>query len=629
MRPNINVETSNSVIERSSETTKRMNEINSLCRIGLTGTAIQNKYEELWTLLNWCRPGDIGTVQEWERGIASPLREGQKHDATFAMIGKARKVATMLVKDLLPRMFLRRMKSLIAHQLPKKSDKVVFCPLAETQRDVYDAYLDSDIIQFIRDGSEQCTCGSCKKRRVCCFKEDAQGRNVNELVFPAILWVQKLSNHLANWIPDDMDSDDIRAQKLELLQICLPDRWKGIVKQSRLENYMDPRMCGKWVVLQKLLLFWHQNGDKVLIFSYSLNLLNILKVLFTQTAYNVKYLDGGMSLPDRAKAVGEFNSDPDQFVFLISTKAGGVGLNITAANKVVIFDPNWNPSWDLQAQDRAYRIGQKRDVEIFRLISSGTIEEIVYARQIYKQQQANICYDASEERRYFTGVMGDKTNMGELFGLKNLFTLQDTTILQEIVNKTNVAERRVGVVVVGMEATIEADEANGTGPEELVSGDETEGIFQAVSQIAGEDIGRPCTKKKPKAVIASKNNAISAILAEAGVSYTHENSEVIGTSKTEAQISRRAVESTTLSDFQAGGMKAFEPSGVGELQYKFQPPVDVRIRQFCTAAKMFGFDDIRDFALVVEGWSQEQRRVALERFYRMRIEGKEKIFDDR
>jgi SNF2 family DNA or RNA helicase len=122
-----------------------------------------------------------------------------------------------------------------------------------------------------------------------------------------------------------------------------------------------------------------------------------------------------------------------------------VGLNITSANKVVIFDPNWNPSYDLQAQDRAYRIGQLRDVEVYRLVSAGTVEEIVYARQIYKQQQANIGYNASTERRYFKGVQNAKDQKGEIFGLDNLLTFHgDDIVLRDIVNKTNVAEASEG-----------------------------------------------------------------------------------------------------------------------------------------------------------------------------------------
>jgi hypothetical protein len=124
-------------------------------------------------------------------------------------------------------------------------------------------------------------------------------------------------------------------------------------------------------------------------------------------------------------------------------------LNITSANKVVIFDPNWNPSYDLQAQDRAYRIGQLRDVEVFRLVSAGTVEEMVYARQIYKQQQASIGYKASMERRYFKGVQSSLGQQGELFGLVNLLTFHgDDVVLRDIVNKTNVAEAKRGIEMI-------------------------------------------------------------------------------------------------------------------------------------------------------------------------------------
>ncbi|CUS09126.1 unnamed protein product [Tuber aestivum] len=538
--------------------------------------------EELWTLLNWCRPGSIGTLAEWNRAIAIPLKIGQSHDATLRQIGNARKIAKRLVNNLLGKMFLRRLKTLIAHQLPRKSDKVVFCPLTEVQRKAYQGFLDSEMVQNIKYSGQVCDCGRLNKngepakRGSCCYVTDSKGRKWRE-----------------------MDNQETRDKKRELLETCLPDDYERIINREMLTNFMDPEMCGKWIVLQKLLKFWHQSDDKVLIFSYSLQLLRILHRLFQSTEYNVCYFDGSMSLDDRTNVVAEFNSDPSRFVFLISTRAGGVGLNITAANKVVIFDPNWNPSYDLQAQDRAYRIGQTRDVEVFRLILAGTIEEIVYARQIYKQQQANIGYGASEERRYFSGVQGDKTNQGELFGLVNLFTFQDNTILKEIVNKTNVAESRAGVQVVGMETSNEE-------AEDVELDDDHEGE-NAISQLAAIAKGEQATKKK------KAHNPVAAILAEAGISYTHENSEVIGTSKIEAQISKRAVETT--NDANTGDLVAFASDSTG---YKFHPPMHVMKRQFCTMAKMFRFDDVREFALVVEGWTQKQRRDALDKFYKMR-----------
>ncbi|KAL8690307.1 MAG: hypothetical protein Q9224_004436, partial [Gallowayella concinna] len=407
---------------RRSETTQAMNEVNALCRIGLTGTAIQNSYDELWTLLNWTNPGKFGPITTWKTSISDPLKMGQSHDATVYQLSKARKTAKALVENLLPQFFLRRMKSIIADQLPKKSDRVVFCPMTPTQSEAYENFLDSDVMHYIKTSADPCSCGSGKKSGWCCNILLPNGEKWQHYVFPSMQNLLKLSNHLALLIPQSTDPRDRQDKDLELLQTAVPDRWQELYRnRDSILNYSNPEFCGKWKVLKKLLTFWHANGDKVLVFSYNVKLLKMLQMLFKHTSYNVSYLDGSMSYEDRAKIVDDFNSDPNEFVFLISTRAGGVGLNITSANKVVVVDPNWNPAHDLQAQDRAYRIGQVRDVEVFRLVSAGTIEEIVYARQIYKQQQANIGYTASTERRYFKGVQEKKEHKGEIFGLANLF----------------------------------------------------------------------------------------------------------------------------------------------------------------------------------------------------------------
>lgn len=288
----------------------------------------------------------------------------------------------------------------------------------------------------------------------------------------------------------------------------------------------------------------------------------------------------------------------------------GVGLNITSANKVVIFDPNWNPSYDLQAQDRAYRIGQLRDVEVFRLVSAGTVEEVVYARQIYKQQQANIGYNASTERRYFKGVQNQKDQKGEIFGLDNLLTFHgDDIFLRDIVNKTNVAEAKKGVhmVELNMEDALNDEDD----PLKIDDDDENGAMSQLAALLTEGDNARQ--KKKPR----PKTDAITAILAAAGVEYTHENSEVVGSSRVEAHLSRRAEE--TGNEAGIGEERLFADSqsmvGPGQLAYEFHPSEDVMMRQFCTMAKTFGFTNATEFALVVEGWTQKQRTDCLERFY--------------
>lgn len=642
--------------DRRSETTQSMDCVNALCRIGLTGTAIQNKYDELWTLLNWTNPGHFGSKAEWSNTITKPLTVGQSHDATLKQLSIARTTAKKLVQNLLPEFFLRRMKTLIAHQLPKKSDKVVFCPLTDRQRDAYENFLDSDQVRFIDSASEPCTCGSGAKSGWCCYKTLPDGRSWNSVVFPSIMTLQKISNHLTLLIPSTTDSSEKQESELNTLQQCVPDDWEELYRnRDSMLNLANPEFCGKWKILRKLLRFWHENGDKVLVFSHSVRLLRILQYLFNNTSYNVSFLDGSLSYEDRQIAVDDFNTDPAQFVFLISTKAGGVGLNITSANKVVIFDPHWNPSYDLQAQDRAYRIGQIRDVDVFRLVSAGTIEEIVYARQIYKQQQANIGYNASNERRYFKGVQQDKTRKGEIFGLSNLFSFRaDQVVLREIVNKTNIAEAKAGVHLSDIDlekATKEDDEDDALGTlikqEEGADGsinDEVGGggasqLAKLVTTENREDLLR--AKRAPK----PKSDAIAAILASAGVEYTHENSEVIGTSRVEAQLSRRAemvaaaggnsqdlpeeCNSALFADSQANHVAAAssstEKKGKVEngnnpwrMHYKFNPPEEVMRRQFCSMAREFGFGSATDFALVVESWTQEQRRNCLDMFYRVR-----------
>lgn len=648
---------------RKSETTQAMNEVNALCRIGLTGTAIQNSYEELWTLLNWTNPGKFGPISTWRSSVCKPLKIGQSHDATVQQLSKARKTAKSLVENLLPQFFLRRMKTIIAHQLPKKSDRVVFCPLTDTQVDAYENFINSDVIRYIQTSAELCSCGSGKKSGWCCNALLPNGVKWQSNVFPAIMNLQKLSNHLAILIPQGNDPKEKQDKDLEMLQIAVPDQWIDLSRnRDSILNYTNTEFCGKWKILKKLLRFWHSNGDKVLVFSHSVRLLRILQMLFKLTSYNISYLDGALSYEERAKTVDDFNSDPAQFVFLISTKAGGVGLNITSANKVVVIDPNWNPSHDLQAQDRAYRIGQTRDVEVFRLVSAGTIEEIVYARQIYKQQQANIGYTASSERRYFKGVQASPDQKGEIFGLDNLFAFQgDNIVLRDIVNKTNVAEAKAGVNVVGLDlekATEEDDPLLQLGNSDRAEAENDAALSQIATLVATGSVEK--VKTNQHQCFKKKSDPIQAILEGAGVEYTHENGQVVGSSKVEATLSKQAQES--LLNY-GGDRRIFEtaqepppladnddneddPStddneiisdedhnhqhhhssgrtknrGYKKPEYRYHPPPEVMKRQFCTMANTFGFNNACEFALVVEGWTQAQRRACLDKFYRIRRE---------
>ncbi|KAF2677380.1 hypothetical protein K458DRAFT_350411 [Lentithecium fluviatile CBS 122367] len=661
---------------KSAEITKAMNRVNALCRIGLTGTAIQNKYEELWNLLNWARPGAYGSAQEWKQTVSLPLKMGQAHDASFAQLANARSKAKELVESILPSVFLRRMKTLIADQLPKKSDRVVFCQLTDTQADAYREYIESEKCEFIRTAKQPCNCGSGKNRGWCCFVEVPNEGKWSKFMFPCMVSLQKLANHLALLLPMSSDLHDKQAKDLENLQTACPDNWKDMYRiRDSVLHQSQREFCGKWKVLKRLLDFWHSNGDKVLVFSHSVRLLRLLKSLFDLdgTKYNFSYLDGSMTYEDRSKAVADFNSNPNQFVFLISTRAGGVGLNITSANKVVVVDPNWNPAYDLQAQDRAYRIGQTRDVEVFRLISSGTIEEIVYARQIYKQQQANIGYTASDERRYFKGVMDQSEKKGELFGLENLFTFQENNLmLRDVLHKTNVAETRAGVNA--MSCNFEDSQLYSDDDDDVLSNkslgipDDDISMESQIKKLAESFTSARSSGSKRKPAKRAGPDPINAILAKAGVQYTHENSEVIGRSEIEANLGKQAME--LRNDIDLSRKRVFAASqsqsqlqshpvdddirysghsganhdpnneddevnllGVGKeagkefkINYRYRPDERVRRRQLCEMSRMWGYEIPVEFALLVEGLKQDERRKMLEKFYRSRRRGLLKEF---
>ncbi|KAF8737841.1 SNF2 family N-terminal domain, partial [Rhizoctonia solani] len=529
----------------------------ALNRFQCRGTAIQNGYKELWTLLDWCSPGRVGTPSQWKNAISVPLAEGQAHRATQAQVSKARLLADRLVNNLLPYFFLRRTKALIADQMPRKFDQAVFCPLAKTQLEVYKRFLDSPDVQLM------------------------------------------ISNHVILIFPGFKgETDEQRARRRECVKIAFPGQ---AVRQADM-MYGD-ELCGKWQVLSQLLDTWKMEGDnKVLIFSKSIKILEMLEGQLQRKNLNFCCMDGKTKQEDRPsgmRSLDKFNNDPEVFVFLISTLVGGTGLNMTSANKVVIFDPNWNPAHDLQAMDRAYRFGQKRDVNVYRLLGAGALEELIYARQIYKQQQMHIGYEASVQTRYFEGVQGSKSHQGELFGLKNIFKLHETALATKmIIEKANLAE--MNWALANMDST-----PDGTIKEHTASAERNLVDFML-------DDSPP----------TSQADRISDILNNAGVAYTHDHQNVLLASHVERNITSVAIAGSKREDGEAGvtlaneGAPEKKPPPIWPPRRKTTAPVDSAPRLEARVEALIEMGLIqnrnslasfgRDFALMPEA---EQRRI--------------------
>ncbi len=185
-------------------------------------------------------------------------------------------------------------------------------------------------------------------------------------------------------------------------------------------------LSGKFQTLQNMLAYFVGQRMKVLVFSTSTEVLSLIEILCKVKGYTYQRLDGSTPYVQRQAMIDSYNksNDGSKLVFLLSTRSGGLGINLTSATKVILYDLHWNPCMDIQAQDRAYRIGQSQIVHVYRLLSKGTIEEVIYMRQLYKQQLHRLVQQVDRKkvkRGRFEGIEGSKELHGELFGVHNLF----------------------------------------------------------------------------------------------------------------------------------------------------------------------------------------------------------------
>ncbi|KFK42719.1 snf2 super family [Arabis alpina] len=427
-------------------------EIKTRKRIGLTGTVMQNKISELFNLFEWVAPGSLGTREHFRDFYDEPLKQGQRATAPERFVQIADKRKQHLVNVLRKYMLRRTKEETIGHLMMGKEDNVVFCQMSELQKRVYQRMLQLPEIQCLVNKDKPCACGSPLKQSECCrrivpdgpiwsylHRENPDGCDSCPfcLVLPCLVKLQQISNHLELIKPNPKDETEKQKKDAEFASAVFGtdiDLVGGVSASESFMDLSDVTHCGKMRALEKLMASWISKGDKILLFSYSVRMLDILEKFLIRKGYSFARLDGSTPTNLRQSLVDDFNASPSKQVFLISTRAGGLGLNLVSANRVVIFDPNWNPSHDLQAQDRSFRYGQKRHVVVFRLLAAGSLEELVYTRQVYKQQLSNIAVAGKMETRYFEGVQDCKEFQGELFGISNLFRdLSDKLFTSEIV----------------------------------------------------------------------------------------------------------------------------------------------------------------------------------------------------
>ncbi len=333
-----------------SQTARASKRLRADHRLALTGTPIENRLSELWSIFDFLTPGLLGSLPRFRQIYETPIAMRGDREAE----GKLRRRVFPFI--------LRRMKQEVADDLPEKFESVLHCDLLPEQRALY-----RDVLALTR--------------KTLFEQIDEQGLE---------------RSHIS-----------ILAALLKLRQVCChPKLLKLPVDEERL-------VSAKMDMLQEMVNELVSEGHRALIFSQFTEMLGIMREWLDEEQIEYEYLDG--STKDRAERVKRFNEDPTVPLFLISLKAGGTGLNLTGADYVIHYDPWWNPAVEDQATDRAYRIGQTRNVFAYKLICKGTVEDKLVELQ-------------KKKRDLVAGVLGAETSLGKTLtreDLEDLFSLDE------------------------------------------------------------------------------------------------------------------------------------------------------------------------------------------------------------
>ncbi|KAK3420598.1 hypothetical protein EUGRSUZ_G01447 [Eucalyptus grandis] len=361
-------------------------------RILLSGTPMQNDLEEFFAMVNFTNPGILGEIAYFRRYYEAPIICGREPTASEEEKNLGCERSSEL-SAIVNQFILRRTNALLSNHLPPKIIEVVCCKLSPLQTDLYNHFIHSKNV----------------KRAI--TEEMKQSK-----ILAYITALKKLCNH-PKLIYDTVKSGSPGTSGFEDCVRFFPsEMFSGRSGSWSGGDGAWVELSGKMHVLARLLAHLRQRtDDRIVLVSNYTQTLDLFAQLCRERRYPYLRLDGSTTISKRQKLVNRFN-DPskDEFVFLLSSKAGGCGLNLIGGNRLVLFDPDWNPANDKQAAARVWRDGQKKRVYIYRFLSAGTIEEKVYQRQISKeglqkviQQETKLemqgnCLSTEELRDLFT-----------------------------------------------------------------------------------------------------------------------------------------------------------------------------------------------------------------------------------
>lgn len=363
----------------------------SKSRIALTGSPLANNLADYYAMIDWIAPGYLGDFVQFRAKYVEPIEDGLYADSSSFERRRSLKKLQVLKTDLDPKVN-RADISVLEHDLPPKVEFVVTVPLTELQEKAYKLYVaalsagqddvgTARIWDWLAVLSLLCTHPTCFMNKLIQRQQNASGD-------------PKSSS------PDtDLEKVPGDAPISQVLSSELITELKGIF--HHFSNVESLELSHRCTIINQIISHSISAGDKVLVFSHSIPSLDYVERVLKRENREYCRLDGQTPISSRQTATKSFNQvDSRMQVYLISTRAGGLGLNIPGANRVILVDFNFNPTWEEQAVGRAYRLGQKKPVYVYRFITGGTYEDIIYNKTVFKTQLSSRVVDKKNPIRW-------------------------------------------------------------------------------------------------------------------------------------------------------------------------------------------------------------------------------------
>ncbi|KAG7999868.1 Lymphoid-specific helicase [Nibea albiflora] len=453
----------------------------------LTGTPLQNNLAELWSLLNFLLPEVFDDLKSFESWFDIDTL-GEAENVVAAE--REQNILSMLHQILTP-FLLRRLKSDVTLEVPPKKEIIVYAPLTAKQEAFYTAVVNKTIAKMLGQEKTEAPVAltpSGRPKRASRRLVD-YGETDGDTPYDLEKYLERVRKEVEQSSPPVLDVQspldaqiNLKLQNiLMLLKRCCnhPYLVEYPLDPATQEFKIDEQLVqssGKFLILDRLLPALKKRGHKVLIFSQMTSILDLLMDYCYLRDFQYSRLDGSMSYADRDENMTKFSKDPEVFLFLLSTRAGGLGINLTAADTVIIFDSDWNPQADLQAQDRCHRIGQTKPVVVYRLVTANTIDQKILERASAKRKleqivihknkfkggkaelnQSKSCIDLDELRDLLKtrGTEKEvKASKGKVITDKDLEILLDRS---DLLDKEKVSKKKEKV---GVFRVIDADESS-------------------------------------------------------------------------------------------------------------------------------------------------------------------------